>query len=186
VKNYVRLWLAGQNDGMNPPALLTYGFFFSKPEADDYINANGWNAGPNPYYFLLSKFNLATLVSAYPWNVDAQASLGTNPGVFTQDVKQADDWGGKSKVWNSDAADKFSVQAAKSATKTRRTVKSGDFSGAQGLLDALASLPALAAQLTKAGRLRDAGIVIYAYEQVIKRYWSITQAFAYLVANRIL
>jgi hypothetical protein len=61
----------------------------------------------------------------------------------------------------------------------------GDFSGAQGLLDAISALPTLAAKLTQAGELRQAGIVIYAYEQVVRQNWTVTQAFDYLLKNRI-
>jgi hypothetical protein len=63
------------------------------------------------------------------------------------------------------------------------TLEEADFSGAQGLLDALAALPELAAKLTRAGRLRDAGIVLYAYHQVINGTWAIDRAFDYLAEN---
>jgi len=58
-----------------------------------------------------------------------------------------------------------------------KSLKTADFSGAQGLLDALAALPALAAQLTKQGRLRDANIVLGEYNLVIAGKISITEAF---------
>jgi hypothetical protein len=61
-----------------------------------------------------------------------------------------------------------------------------DFSGVPGLLDALAALPEFAAQLTRMGKLREAGIVMYAYSQVMKGVWTITEAFAYINANVIL
>jgi len=34
-------------------------------------------------------------------------------------------------------------------------------------------------------KIRQASIVIYAYNQVIKQVWSITQAIQYLIDNRI-
>jgi len=66
-----------------------------------------------------------------------------------------------------------------------KPAKRQDFSGAPGLLQALVALPALAAQLTGEKKFREAGIVLYAYNQVIKNTWSITEAFAYLRENHI-
>jgi hypothetical protein len=65
------------------------------------------------------------------------------------------------------------------------TLKKTDYSGAPGLLEALLALPKLAEQLTAAGDLRDAGIVVYAYKRVLAQQWSISQAFAYLRDNNI-
>ena len=64
-------------------------------------------------------------------------------------------------------------------------LKEVDYSGAPGLLEALLALPELAKQLTAAGDLRDAGIVVYAYKRVLDQQWSISQAFAYLRDNHI-
>lgn len=61
-----------------------------------------------------------------------------------------------------------------------------DYSGAQGLLDLLASLPALAEKLTKAGDLRGASLVNYAYGQVLHLNWTITEAIDYLVFNGVI
>jgi len=61
-----------------------------------------------------------------------------------------------------------------------------DFSGAQTLVDAFLALSALEASLREIGRLRDAGIVQFAIDQVNANVWSITEAFAYLIKNRII
>lgn len=60
-----------------------------------------------------------------------------------------------------------------------------DFSGAPGLLEALQGFLTLAGDLTELGKIRQAGIVLYAYKQVINQVWSITQAIQYLIDNRI-
>jgi hypothetical protein len=60
-----------------------------------------------------------------------------------------------------------------------------DFSGAAGLVEALQGLLTLASDLTAMREVRKAGIVLYAYNQVIKQIWSITQAIQYLIDNRI-
>jgi hypothetical protein len=74
---------------------------------------------------------------------------------------------------------------AKTEKKGATSLETADFTGAEGLLEALAALPELAAKLTIAGELRQAGIVLYAYRQVIANLWSITEAFAYLRNQRI-
>jgi len=63
--------------------------------------------------------------------------------------------------------------------------KKSDFKGAAGLLEALQGLLKLASDLTAMKKIRQASIVIYAYNQVIKQVWSITQAIQYLIDNRI-
>jgi hypothetical protein len=66
-------------------------------------------------------------------------------------------------------------------TPSDKKTTEADFSGAQTLLDALEALVILAANLTKVGKVRDAGIVLYAYQQVKNQTWSITEAFDYLI-----
>jgi hypothetical protein len=63
--------------------------------------------------------------------------------------------------------------------------KRPDFRGAAGLVEALQGLLKLASDLTAMKEVRKAGIVLYAYSQVIKQVWSITQAIQYLIDNRI-
>jgi len=63
--------------------------------------------------------------------------------------------------------------------------KKGDFSGAAGLIEALTGLLKLASDLNAMKEFRKASIVLYAYNQVIKQVWSITQAIQYLIDNRI-
>jgi hypothetical protein len=63
--------------------------------------------------------------------------------------------------------------------------KEVDFSGAAGLIEALQGFLKLASDLTVLKEVRKAGIVLYAYSQVLKNAWSITEAIQYLIDNRI-
>jgi hypothetical protein len=63
--------------------------------------------------------------------------------------------------------------------------KPADFSGAAGLIEFLNNLPAFAEILKREGRVRDAGIVLFAYRQTIAGKMSITEMLQYLRDNRI-
>lgn len=100
-------------------------------------------------------------------------------------VQQLDKAGG----WYLESPRKFGVN---SASERRVSVPSGDFtakeldfSGAAGLVQFINNLPAYARVLRKERRFRDAGIVLFAYDQVISQKWSITEALAYLRENRL-
>jgi hypothetical protein len=82
--------------------------------------------------------------------------------------------------------DPAGVKRSPPPSEKKLTLEEADFSGVPGLLEAIAALPELAAQLTKQGKLRDAGIVLYAYNQVINNNWTITEAIDYLDKNGIL
>jgi hypothetical protein len=58
-----------------------------------------------------------------------------------------------------------------------------DFSGVKGLFDFLVAMPAYAEILRKEGRLRDAGIVLEVYRQIIDGRQSITDGLAILRQN---
>jgi hypothetical protein len=72
----------------------------------------------------------------------------------------------------------------KPAPSDKRGAKA-DFSGAQGLFDAAAGLLAYAQALRDSGRIRDAGIVKYAYDRIFDQQWTVTQAFDYLRHNHL-
>ncbi len=59
----------------------------------------------------------------------------------------------------------------------------GDFSGAQGLIDFVNNLPAYAAILKREGRLRDSGIVLEVYNEIIAQKISVTEGLAILRQN---
>jgi len=58
-----------------------------------------------------------------------------------------------------------------------------NFGGAANLLANFLKLPEVIASLKKQGRLRDAGIVQFAYDEVLRGKMSITEAFAYIDKN---
>jgi hypothetical protein len=58
-----------------------------------------------------------------------------------------------------------------------------DLSGAQGLFDAATGLLAYSQALRDSGRIRDANIVKFAYDNIFNGTWTITQAFDYLRKN---
>lgn len=122
MRNYVKLWIAGQNDPGPPVSLLQYGFFFSEPEALRYMTDNGWNCGPRGYYFLLSKANVAALVSQYPWAPDENAELPINDQQYLRVGEDVKAWGGLYPLWQADLDDSWSVNGAESAQKTRGRV----------------------------------------------------------------
>jgi len=63
---------------------------------------------------------------------------------------------------------------------------SGDFSGASGLFAAAQGLLAYSEALRESGRLRDAGIVKYAYDRIFDLTWTVTEAFDYLRKNGLI
>jgi hypothetical protein len=188
MKNYVQLFPFAILSDPPPPTVLAYGFLFSSEERSTYFNDNPLPANQiyyagAPMYFLLNKWNVQIYIQNYPWPINSDGTFPASPQQYVFTSKEAKEWGGDLVgVWQYDDADPRSQLAHVAAAETRVTkLKKADFSGAQTLLDALSALPTLAAELTKIGKLREAGIVIYAYNQVIKGYWSITEAFAYLI-----
>jgi hypothetical protein len=61
-----------------------------------------------------------------------------------------------------------------------------DYAGASTLYQAFTLLAQWATQLRAAKKFREAGIVQFAYDQVVRQVWSISQAFLYLRENRLL
>jgi len=59
----------------------------------------------------------------------------------------------------------------------------GDFSGAQGLITFVTSLPAYAAVLRREKRIRDAGIVLFVYNQIIDNKITVTDGLKILRDN---
>ena len=145
-----------------------------------------YNPGPPvTAYWLFDKSNVvkfAQFLSSYFYPVCIEVKGPPELGIFhpisdplAPDLKPRKGW-----------TDDIGVKRKPPPSEKKTTLEEADFSGAPGLLEALAALPEFAAQLTKQGKLRQAGIVMYAYAQVIRHTWSITEAFAYLRDNRIL
>jgi hypothetical protein len=60
-----------------------------------------------------------------------------------------------------------------------------DFSGASDLFAAASGLLAYSDALRKAGEIRQAGIVKFAYDQIFSLKWTVTEAFDYLRENNL-
>lgn len=134
MKNYVSLIPVTQTDGMDPPTLLFYAFFFSPEEAFQYVQDNGLSNATvqPPIRFLLNKWNLARIIAAFPWGVQNDGSFPDNPGVYTRDPEQAQDWGGDDQGWLFDPADEASQRAHDAAEETREPDSTGSGSGGGG------------------------------------------------------
>jgi len=80
------------------------------------------------------------------------------------------------KGWKDDAGTKREPTPSDKGRKA-------DFSGASGLFAAAQGLLAYSEALRESGRIRDAGIVKFAYDQIFNLTWSVTEAFDYLRKN---
>jgi hypothetical protein len=164
--------------------------------------------GPNfyftSYYFFETQEECDSFVSAYPISPGGGLLSATMPVWFRWNKKVINSWVNSSNVQNLgptpiagekgqniylESPRKFGINSATEkrvpVPSDQFTAKRSDFTGAQGLVTFIDSLPALAAILKKEGRVRDAGIVTYAYNQVISQKWSVTTALDYLRKNRI-
>jgi len=78
-----------------------------------------------------------------------------------------------------------SAEEKTAAGAAGQSAKASNFAGAQQLFNAFQALTTLVAVFKQDGRLRDAGIVQFAVDQVTAGKWSITEAFQYLSDNNI-
>jgi len=136
---------------------------------------------PNPtttVYWQLDSRNISTFANYLAdFLYIGVVSLGNIPQLGICKAKLGTDYTPR-KGWTDDAG----VKRLPTPTDAR---KKSNFSGAAGLLEALNGLLKLASDLTAMREVRKASIVLYAYNQVIKQVWSITQAIQYLIDNRI-
>jgi hypothetical protein len=152
----------------DPTHIYTWTQEFPNPIATVYWQFDATNVAIFSNYFADLFYLIAVILGNIPQCGIMKAKLGTD---YSPRRGWTDDLGKKRKPPPSDKG---------------LTLKTADFSGVPGLLQALASLPDLAAQLTKQGKLREANIVLYAYNQVVNQNWTITEAFDYLDKNGIL
>jgi hypothetical protein len=133
-----------------------------------------------PIYFQLNKANMADIVNAASslWFVGPDLFKDTNYYLLSDSPR--DTWDSSNPNFHDLGDESSSGFKSKLGQGTKPSL-----SGAGTLLAVLNALPAFAAQLKKNGRVRDAGIVMYAYNQVISGVWSITTALIYLDDNRI-
>jgi hypothetical protein len=126
-------------------------------------------------YFLLDKESFMVILKQFAQSFILDA-VANQPTFFPMEVNPKET--PRKTGWKDPAGVKRDPPPSESR-------KRGDFRGAAGLLEALQGLLTLAADLTRIRRVREASIVIYAYNQVIRQVWSITQAIQYLIDNRI-
>lgn len=150
---------------------------------NDFITANpGFNwvatypTDPIKQYILLDK---QTVVRGILGNANqALFNYISNVGVpQNQQIIQMLNETPRYKGWTDQAGEKHAAPPA-----DKKGFKQ-DFAGASGLFSAFQNLPLLAEKLRKEGRVRDAGIVLYAYNQVVAGLWTITHAIAYISEN---
>jgi len=150
---------------------LTASFFFSAPDA----TYSTFDAGGNPIQapgtvvdpgqpLVISYASCADLLFAFQFIVVSDA--------YNAEVNGD----GPGAIINADGS--RSTNASKGSKS--------DFGGAQGLYETFLALPQVIKALKDAGRLRDAGIVQYAYDQVRLGLWTITRALLYISTNVIL
>jgi hypothetical protein len=159
----------------------TFYFFNTAAECDSYVasyagsSPGGGTLTPTaPIWFRMDK----KIINSWLNSMGVQ-NLG--PAVVAGDEKQ---------IVFTESPRKFGVNSYQEkrvpvSNAQIGVAKKSDFSGAQGLITFLNNLPMLAAQLKKDGKVREAGIVLFAYNQVISDKWSITTMLQYLRDNRI-
>lgn len=127
-------------------------------------------------YILLDKESLWVILVAFQGSIVADAFTNT-PTFFPMLVnpKQSPRYTG----WKDPAGVK------RAAAPSDKKGASADFSGASGLFAAAQGLLAYSDALSSAGRLRDAGIVKFAYDQIFNLSWTVTEAFDYLRKNHL-
>lgn len=89
MRNSVQLWLVTDVD-TSVPVVLGVFWFFSQAEARKYMEDNPLVApeqytGPVVYWFLLNKYNLATIIAQFPWVYQTDGTLLENNQVYTRD-----------------------------------------------------------------------------------------------------
>jgi hypothetical protein len=192
LKNFAPAYFSVAGDGAG--GVLGFTWTVSVEEGQNYLDTNGMGgagqSGPTLYYILMNKGNVLSHVST------ATTTVGVNyPSdltLFTQDRDLALNFGVDKpgpNAWQFDDTQKSWVGnmkiAADAQKRSKTTSASGDFSGASGLLAFVIAMPTLAAQLKKEGRVRDAGIVTFLYNQILAQKISVTDALKVLRDNSI-
>jgi hypothetical protein len=156
--------IAFQEETNDPTHIYTWTVSYPNPTATVYWQLDSRNIANFSNYLADFLYAGVILIGGIPQLGLCKAKLGTD---YTP-----------RKGWTDDAG----VKRRPPPSEARKT---SDFSGASGLLEALQGLLRLASDLTAMKEIRKASIVLYAYNQVIRQVWSITQAIQYLIDNRI-
>jgi hypothetical protein len=193
LRNYIKVlamdWFLDLSDGVDNVSLQaaevasTPEELLSRIEIRNEINLAAWpgfgivndtskTQTPDNVYVCLDRFNVVSFLQTLDL-INYRTSV--NNRFFLINPSTSPRYSG----WK----DENNVQRPVAPTDSKR--KRLDFRGAPGLIEALQGFLKLASDLTALNEVRKAGIVLYAYNQVIKQVWSITQAIQYLIDNRI-
>ncbi len=177
MRDYIRVFYTVDDSPFFSLASTSHYFFTTPEECDTYIANNpispgGGTLSPTaPVYFRLNQEKFCQwLNSSYVQNLGPDMLSSGKQMVFLESPRKLG--------VNSYTEKKQGVSGSQSAAK-------GDFSGAGGLLQFVLGLPNLAIQLKQEGRVRDAGIVTFVYNQIISGKISVTDGLAILRENRI-
>jgi len=149
------------------------------------LNPPGSAGRPQQIFFLMNKSVLTQIIQSVAFQLDPL----NNPYIFSLDRKVAENWGTESDTWQFDSADPPAVKAqeiAKEVLKSSKVATKINLSGAPTLFDQVQLIKDFGLQLAKQGKLREAGIVLYAYNRIIDQTFSVTEAFDYLRKSGIL
>jgi hypothetical protein len=184
-------WHFKFDDGVNPPIEFDVAVF-GETEEDLVSVVESTNAAttggdpnyvityPNPAikaYFCFDKANVAKMIKVIPqffydeccFNPFTNAIIAPDQQLLRVQVNESP----RNTGWtDSDGVKRAAAPTDKGKTST--------FAGAGGLIDAFLALEAYAQSLKDEGRIRDAGIVQSAIDEVLAQEWSITEAFDFL------
>jgi hypothetical protein len=181
MRDYQQYFFTTDDTPFGYTAIAQNYFFETQDQCDNFIAANPVSPGGG----LLSKtmpvwFRLDKAITLGYINAAALTNLGTATSPIFSGAKQ---------MIYFESPRKFGVNSFEekrtSAGPGDSSAKKGDFTGAGGLLAFINNLPAYAAALQLQGRTRDAGIVLFAYNQVKTLKWTVTEALAYLTQNNL-
>jgi hypothetical protein len=182
MRDYAQYFFTGDSvPYVGPNRVYLYYFFATKAACDQFVIDNPVSPGGGvlsptaPIWFRLDKTMLLQWIAGA-----APVNLGTATSPIFSGKKQMIYFESPRKI----GVNSF-VEKRVKAGPGDSSAQESDFSGADGLITFLNSLPALADQLEADGQVRQAGIVRYAYNQVIANKWTITEMLAYLRDNRI-
>lgn len=180
MRDYVQFFATQDSQPWIPTVVTQFYFFSTQDQAQKFVDSNPVSPGGGtlgavfPIWFRLNK----DIALGYINNANI-----TNIGTATSPVL---DGQGKQMIWLSESPRRFGVNSVEEKKEASpASAKTGSTAGAGTLLTVLDLLLQLVDTLKAEGRLRDAGIVQYAYDRVIDGTFSITQALDYLRANNL-
>jgi hypothetical protein len=173
MRDYTQHFYCVDSNPIGPFGFQSHYFFDTMEEAQSFFDSF---AGSSP--------GGGTLTAPMPvwWRWNKKFMTGWLNSAFVQNLDPA----GGAYI---ESPRKFGINSAAekrvSVPRGDFTAKKSDFSGAGGLITFVNSLPAYAAILKREGRARDAGIVLFVYNQIISQQLSITDGLKILRDNNL-